>query len=553
MEGYLFVEVGAVIVVAGLFSVLAYRLRQPLIIAYILTGVLVGPGVFGLVHSPDMFAGLSQIGIAFLLFIVGLNLNWRSVREVGSVAFIGGLSQVVFTSLLGYVISRLLQFDVTTSIFLAVAFSFSSTIIIIKLLSDKEDLDRLYGRIAVGMLIVQDIIAMFLLLVVAALRDGGDLTAALTTSFGKGILVLVVLALLARYVLPPLFKFAARSQELLFLIALSWCFAIASALLTLGFGIEIGALLAGISLAGTGFQHDIEAKIRPLRDFFLIIFFIVLGTQLTFASLSALWLPALIMSLYVLIGNPLIAMIIMRLIGYHPRSAFLTGTTVAQISEFSFILLTGGIAAGLVAEESIALATAVALLTITLSSYMVAYNEQIYERLAFIFERFGLGRHGEGHRAKTADYVLFGYNRMGKRLLPQLQDLPGETVVVDYDPTIIDELAESGVPSMYGDAGSEEVLRYLRVEKAKLIVSTIPDAEVTVDLLDYLRARHSRATVIVTARNASEVGHCYALGATYVVIPSVLGGEALGQYLKLKKTAKSGWQSLARKQQHHII
>lgn len=553
MEGYLFVEVGAVIVVAGLFSVLAYRLRQPLIIAYILTGVLVGPGVFGLVHSPDMFAGLSQIGIAFLLFIVGLNLNWRSVREVGSVAFIGGLSQVVFTSLLGYVISRLLQFDVTTSIFLAVAFSFSSTIIIIKLLSDKEDLDRLYGRIAVGMLIVQDIIAMFLLLVVAALRDGGNLTAALTASFGKGILVLAALALLARYVLPPLFKFAARSQELLFLIALSWCFAIASALLTLGFGIEIGALLAGISLAGTGFQHDIEAKIRPLRDFFLIIFFIVLGTQLTFASLSALWLPALIMSLYVLIGNPLIAMIIMRLIGYHPRSAFLTGTTVAQISEFSFILLTGGIAAGLVAEESIALATAVALLTITLSSYMVAYNEQIYERLAFIFERFGLGRHGEGHRAKTADYVLLGYNRMGRRLLPQLNAMPGETVVVDYDPTIIDELAQSGVPSMYGDAGSEEVLRYLRVEKAKLIVSTIPDAAVTIDLLDYLRSRHSRSTVIVTARNANEAARCYTLGATYVVIPSVLGGEALGQYLKLKKTGKSGWQTLARKQQHHNL
>ncbi len=551
MEGYLFVEVGAVIVVAGLFSVLAYRLRQPLIIAYILTGVLVGPGVFGLVHSPEIFAGLSQIGIAFLLFIVGLNLNWRNVREVGGVAFLGGVSQVVFTSLLGYAIARLLDFDATTSIFLAIAFSFSSTIIIVKLLSDKEDLDRLYGRIAVGMLIVQDIIAMFLLLGIAALRDGGALTTVLTVSLGKGALVLVALFVITRFMLPPLFKFAARSQELLFLIAIAWCFAIASALLAVGFGIEIGALMAGISLAGTGFQHDIEAKVRPLRDFFLIIFFIVLGTQLTVSAVATLWLPALIMSLYVLIGNPLIAMAIMRLMGYHPRSAFLTGTTVAQISEFSFILLSGGMAAGLVAQESIPLATAVALVTITLSSYLIEYNEQVYERLAFVFERFGLGHRAEGHRAKVPDYILFGYNRMGRRLLPQLEALPGQTVVVDYNPTVIDELAEHGVPSMYGDAGSEDVLRFLHAEKAKLLVSTVPDIEVTKDMLDYFRAHRARGTIIVTARSADEAAQCYGLGATYVVIPSVLGGEALGQYLKAKKTTKSGWQALARKQEHH--
>ncbi len=548
---YLFVEVGVVMVIAGVLAILAYKLKQPLIIAYILTGVLVGPGVMNLVQSTDVLGGLSQFGIALLLFIVGLNLNWRSIRDVGPVVLIGGIAQVICTSAIGYGIASLLKFDSLTSLFLGLAFSFSSTIIIVKLLSDKDDLDRLYGRISVGMLIVQDMLAMFLLLILGAWHGGGSVTQIVTTSLGKGVLVIFALFLLSKTVLPILFKFVARSQELLFLVALGWCFAVASTLLGLGFSIEIGALLAGISLAASGFQHEIEAKIRTLRDFFLIIFFIVLGTGLTLGNLQTLLVPAIVISLYVLIGNPLIAWLLMRFLGYHPRSAWLTGTTMAQISEFSFILLTAGIAAGLVAENAIALATIVAMITITLSSYLINYNEQIYEKLAFIFERFGLGKHTEGHRAEVADYILFGYNRMGKRLWPQLKKLDSDTLVVDYNPMIIEELAKVGIPAMYGDAGSDDLLHFIGAAKAKLIISTISDITVTIDLLDYLRAHHAKGTIIVTARNAGEAAKCYALGATYAVIPSILGGEHLGQYLKEKKATKGGWQKLAKQQLHH--
>lgn len=552
MVNELFLELSGVVVLAGVLAIVAQRLRQPLIIAYIVTGVLVGPGVLGLAQSTEIFGALAQIGIAFLLFIVGMNLDWRRIKDVGRVALLAGIAQVATTSFAGFVLGRLMQFPVMTSLFMAIAFSFSSTIIIVKLLSDKEDLDRLYGRIAVGMLIVQDVIAMFILLVVAAMQDGGSVTAALGMSGLKGIAVLLVLTVVAKTILPLIFRYAARSQELLFLATIAWCFGLAALLQALGFGIEIGALLAGISLAGGGLQHEIEGKIHWLRDFFLVLYFILLGTQLTVASFQTLWVPALVLSAYVIVGNPFIAMLIMRFMGYHPRAAFLTGTTVGQISEFSFILLAAAIAAGLVIPEALPLATIVALITITASSYIVAFNERIYDRFEFLF-KWMAGKHHrtESRRAQPPTTILFGYNRIGTQVYKELRDVDAGCVVVDFNPTVIAQLADDGVPCMYGDAGSDDVLHFMHAEKARLIVSTIPDAGVNASLLDYLRTRRSRAIVIVTVRSAVDAEKCYAMGASYVIIPSVLGGEAFGQYVKTQKLRRDGWATLARRHRKH--
>ncbi len=548
MVNELFLELAGVILIAGVLALVAQRLRQPLIIAYIVTGVIVGPGVLALAHSTDIFTAMSQIGIAFLLFIVGLNLDWRRIKDVGRVAFLAGTAQVVCTSLIGFTIGRAVGFPVMTALFVAIAFSFSSTIIIVKLLSDKEDLDRLYGRIAVGMLIVQDLIAMFLLLVLAAMGDGGSVSLALGESALKGIAVLLVLALVGRFILPRIFRYAAQSQELLFLATIAWCFGLAVLLQSLGFGIEIGALLAGISLAGGGLQHEIEGKIHWLRDFFLVTYFVLLGTQLTVVSFQTLWVPALILSAYVLVGNPLITMLIMRFMGYHPRTAFLTGTTVGQISEFSFILLGGALTAGLIIPDALPLATIVALVTITGSSYIVAFNERIYDRCSFLFEWMAGKKHpSDSRRAKPSTAILFGYNRMGKHVYEQMNLVSEDCLIVDFNPSVIVQLADDGIASMYGDAGSDDVLRFIHAEKAKLIVSTIPDATVNVDLLDYLKQHRSRAIIVVTVRRAEEAEKCYAMGASYVIIPSVLGGEAFGQYLKTQKLKRGGWDALAKR------
>ncbi len=550
MLNSLFLEISAVMMTAGIFSLLAYKLRQPLIIAYIATGIVVGPGLLNLAHSVDVFETMSSIGIAFLLFIVGLNLNWRNVKDVGRVALIAGSAQVIVTSIIGTSIALALNVPLPTSIFLGVAFSFSSTIIIVKLLTDKEDLDRLYGRIAVGMLIVQDLIAMMILLVLSAMQDGQDMRAILSFSFGKGLLTIFVLWVLAKLVVPKVFAYAARSQELLFLIALGWCFAIASALQYFGFGIESGALLAGVSLAGTGFQHEIEAKIRSLRDFFLIIFFIVLGTHLTLGAFDSVVVPAIILSAYVLIGNPFIAQVIMRFMGYHSRTAFLAGTTVAQISEFSFIMLAAGIASGYVLPEAMTLATIVGLITIAGSSYLVAYNERIYDKFSHLFPQ---KKHEHDDVQQTGvEVLMLGYDRMGREILPAVENMTAQYKIIDFNPAVVEQLLTEGKPVMYGDVASDDVLMLAHADKAKLVISTIPDMSVNDAVLDFFQHRHSATSIVVTVKSSADAKRCYDLGATFVIVPSILSGERFGEFLEKRKSRKVSWNALAKTYMHWI-
>jgi len=545
----LFFEIGMVLVIAAGLSMLVYRLKQPLIIAYIITGILVGPGLFAVARSPEIFEVMSQIGVAFLLFTVGLGLNWRSVKDVGGIALATGVGQVIFTTVIGYVIAQLLGFDFMTSLFLAIAFTFSSTIIVIKLLMDKGDLDSLYGRISVGFLLVQDFIAMFILLWLGSVGSGMAPEDVVLGALIKSIIVIPVLYLVSTRVIPPLVAYAARSQELLFIFAVAWCFLIAGVLVAFGFGVELGALIAGITLSGTVFEREINARIRPLRDFFLIIFFILLGTQLTLGSLESMIVPTIIFSLFILIGNPIIVMLIMRALGYHPRTGFLAGTTVAQISEFSFIVIAAGIAAGQVGEESLALATGVGLVTIAASAYMIENNTWIYGKLAPVFkflepERVHSSKN-QGKRKVSPKVVLFGFHRMGKVLLEPIRKMKKPYLIIDFDPHIVTELSELGEPNMYGDAGDENFLIEIQLEKTDMVISTIPDVAISLSLLTYLHSKSYKGVVIVASRNQKESEECYLAGATYVIVPSVLGGERFKELLQKKKSSKLSWKRLA--------
>ncbi len=552
MINELFLEFAAVMITAGLVSMVAYKLRQPMIIAYIVTGILAGPSILGFTQSADVFQALSSIGLAFLLFIVGLNLNWRNIRDVGGVAMVGAVAQVIVTAAAGTGLAWLLRFDLVTSIFLGVSFAFSSTIVIVKLLSDKEDIERLYGRIAVGILLVQDLIAMVLLLLLSAYADGGSITLALSVSLIKGLAVVIVLWLIAKFIIPHLFRYAASSQELLFLVALSWCFAVASALQLLGFGIEIGALMAGITLAGSGFQHEIETKIKPLRDFFLVLFFIVLGTHLAAGDVTSLLVPVLVFTLFVVVGNPLLFVLIMKVLGYHPRTSFLTGTTLAQVSEFSFILISAGVAMGLLEDRILSLTILVALLTIAFSSYLIGYNEYVYEKLSAYLPFLRVtpeDEHSTNDAAPTV--ILLGYDRMGRQILPIIQELTDRVTVVDYDPAAIEDLQQQGVHAVYGDAGSEDLLRLVQADRAKMVISAIPVMSVNEDIVDFMHHRQAKGSIILTVKSSSDAARCYALGATFVIVPSILGGAHFAQLLKKKKTVKSAWSILAQKDKLH--
>lgn len=543
----LFFEIGIVFIIVAAASMLIYRLKLPLILAYIVTGVVIGPGLFALTKSSDIFQVMSQIGVAFLLFTVGLGLNWRNVKDVGGVSFATGIGQVVFTTIVGFGFSLLLGFDVVTSLYLAVAFTFASTIIVVKSLTDKEDIDSLYGRISIGFLLVQDFVAMIILLVLNAMKSGAPLEQVFVGSLLKAIILVPCLWFVSTKLLPPILNFVAKSQELLFVFAMGWCFVIAILLLQLGFGIELGALIAGITLSGSFFQREINTRIRPLRDFFLIMFFIILGTHFDLSSVVHMAGPILLFTLFILLGNPLIVLVVMRWLGYHPRTGFLAGTTVSQISEFSFIIIGFGIASGQLSNEILGLVTAVGLLTIAGSSFLIEHNERIYNWMSPALRWLEPRKILASELKKThkpTEVILFGFHRTGASLFETIKKMRQTYTVVDFDPQVIYELAEVGIPSVYGDAGDESFLEEIHADKSKLIISTIPDVSISVILLSFLQIKKYKGVILVSARTREEADMCYELGASYVIVPSILSGKKMSELLGKTKLNKKDWQKL---------
>ena len=415
------------------------------------------------------------------------------------------------------------------SLYVSVALAFSSTIIIVKLLSDKNDLETLYGRISVGFLIVQDLIAILVLLVISSLNTGNDLTSLAVESMLKGAGGIILLVILAITLLPQLIKHIAKSQEFLLLFSLGWCFAIASVFYYLNFSIEVGALLAGVTLSLSPYHFEISAKMKPLRDFFLVIFFILLGAQMVFSNILQALPTIIILSLFVLIGNPLIVMILMRFLGYTKRTNFLAGLTVAQISEFSLIIIALGVSVGHLSAETLSLVAAIALITFAGSTYMIIYSNNLYSifaRYLTIFERKGKKiDEQEKHIKNKYNVILFGYNRIGFDVLESLEKTKNKVLIVDYNPEIILKLSKEGHNCIYGDVNDSELLNELNLSKAKMIISTIPSLNTNLLLINKIRNVNKRAVISVVSHQIDEALRLYDEGASYVLMPHFLGGK----------------------------
>jgi Kef-type K+ transport system membrane component KefB/voltage-gated potassium channel Kch len=546
----LFFEIGIILIIAAAVSVIVYRLRFPLIIAYIITGILVGPAVFHFAENTEIFNVMSEIGVAFLLFTVGLGLNWKNVKDVGGISLATGIGQVLFTTIIGFGIGLLLGFDTIHALYLAIALTFSSTIIIVKVLSDKEDTDSLYGRISIGLLLVQDFLAMLILLGLDAMKSGASMQTVFVGSLLKALIIIPFLWLLSNKILPKVLSYIAKSQELLFIFAIAWCFLIAGVLVFFGFGVELGALIAGVTLSGTFYHREINARIKPLRDFFLIIFFIMLGAQLGFDGLLDMWLPILVFSLFVLIGNPLIVLFIMRMLGYHPRTGFLTGTAIAQISEFSFIVIVAGIAAGHIDQSILIPVTAIGIITIGGSSILIDYNEKLFEilrpALRWLEPKHTLAEEKK-RKHKPRDILLFGYHNQGAILLNTIKKMGKKYVIVDFDPQIIRDLVSREEPVLYGDVSDDNFLEEIHAHKSSLIISTIPDVVVSTSILMFLKSKKYKGIAVVAVHNQAEAERCYELGASYVIIPDVLTGNKFSEMLKKSQVHKRSWKNLKEK------
>ena len=549
-----FVQISLVLGVAVAISLIMRLLRQPLIIGYIITGIIVGPAVLGLVRQGDALENFSHIGVALLLFIVGLGLQPKMIREVGGVAIVTGLAQIVFTSVIGWVIAIMLGFDSIVALYLAIAFTFSSTIIILRLLYSKEDQDTLYGRIAIGFLLVQDFVALIIIMFLASSRTGGgDIQYLLATILLKVVIVTAVIVLLIRFIVPLVDKALAQSRELLFIFAIGTCLTFASLFDFLGFSQELGALVAGVMLSFSPYHREIATRLQPLRDFFLITFFIVLGAGMHFADISSSWLTVLVFSLFILIGNPLIVFLVMTRMGYSKRTGFFAGLTVAQISEFSLILLAMGAAVGHIPIEVLGPATMIGLVTIGASSYMITHNHTLYrwmeKFLTFLAPKRKPKRELGLPRSKKVEVLVLGAHRLGGGIIKVLKKMKAKYLVVDHDPKVIRYLKKSKIPTVLGSADDAAFLDQLTLKDARLVISTIPDYETNIFVIQYIKRRARHANVICVANHSTHAKGLYQAGATYVVMPPYLGRKYI---IDLVRRNKLNFKKYQKERSHHV-
>ncbi len=541
MEQTLFTEISLIIAIATFVGLIIHLLRQPQIIGYILTGILVGPSVFHIVQSEDTIGVLAKFGITLLLFIIGLSLNPKVVKEVGKTAVLTGAGQVLFTTIFGYGLVRLLGFDAFEAIFVAVSLAFSSTIIILKLLSDKREQGRLYGKISIGFLLVQDIIATIALIVVVTTGTGGGTEGqGLVELLIKGTLLAGGLLLFSTKILPHLTRIISGSTEFLFLFSLGWGFGVATLFAEIGLSLEIGALFAGVALASMSYAQEVATRLKPLRDFFIVLFFVSLGAKLNLDSIIEVLPQGIVLSLFVLIGNPIIVLTIMGLLGYTKKTSFKAGLTVAQISEFSLIFILLASSVGSVTDRTVSLVTVIALITIAVSTYMIIYADQLFdffEKYLKLFER-----RKEGQREKPEyqyDALLLGYKKGGSEFIKVFKRMKKRFLVIDYDPAVIDHMGHAHIPHVYGDVTNTELLDEINASKAKLVISTITEHTINVFTVRHISKVNPNAVLICHADTAEEASELYKLGATYVIIPHYLGSEKISSFISKNGFRKS--------------
>ena len=500
-----FGQIAVILLIAAAAGYLAHLAKQPVLVAYIFVGILLGPAVFGIVSETAVIEGLAKVGIAILLFLVGLKLEVHLIRTTGLVALLTGVGQVVFTSVIGFFIVWALGFDVIPAIYIAVALTFSSTIIIVKLLSDKREIDQLHGRIAVGFLIVQDIlviVAMIAIVSIGSPEGSGESRSPWLIVLGS-IVFLTVVAALAKFVIPRVMSWLARSPEVMLIFGVGWAMTLAGVSEALGLSMEIGAFVAGVALASSPYRESLGSRAVSLRDILILFFFIQLGASLTFANAIEQLIPALILSVFVLIGNPLIVMVIMGLMGYRSRVSFKAGLAVAQISEFSLILIALGYSLGQVNQAVLSLVTLVGVVTITVSTYFILYSEEIYVRFEgflswFEFRQTAVST-AEDAISHPYDAIVIGAGRLGSSVVAGLREKNANLLVVDTDPRALAGVSGKRVETMYGDINDTDFAAILPLNESDAVICTIQDRGTNLLLLETLRRLEFSGSVCLTA------------------------------------------------------
>ena len=539
MDQTFLIEFGAILVIAAALGLVARFFKQPLILAYLVAGVLIGPFAFGLIQNTQIIENFASIGIVFLLFLIGLELNPKKLLEIGNSALIAAFFQILFSGILYFLSTMVFHYNTTSAAYLAIALTFSSTAIIVTLLSNKNDLDSLHGKLLVGILLVQDFVAIFLLTIISGINSSGTSVAVLQLSSSilvKAILLFATTFLVSKYVFPSIFARIAKSHELLFLTSLAWCFLLAIISISLGFSAEIGAFIAGVSLASLPYSTHIAATAKPLRDFFLMIFFIYLGTTLVFTNFTTTVVPAIILSLIVMIINPIVVTVVLSFLGYRKRTSFITGISLTQISEFSFLVVALGVKANILPQEALTMVSTIALITVLFSTYLISNSQKIYHLVKPLLVFVKTGKRNDdlyNLPEELKDHViLIGYHRMGSIIFKTLKEIGEKIAVIDYDPRRIQELIDHNEICTYADAVDHEIIEDLKPQSAKMLISTIDKLEENQLILETYKKVNPKLKIIMAASNNEDAEELYSLGADLIVVPSMISGDYLSYLLK---------------------
>ena len=536
----IFLQFAVVLSLASLYGFCVLKLKLPLVVAYLLAGVTLSiVSVFDL-HHTGIFSFLPEIGIAFVLFLIGMELDLREIKALGKPIVLASLGQIVLSSLAGFAIAGALGFNATESLFLGLGLSFSSTVVVIKMLLEKRDLTSLYGKLAIGILLLEDLVAIIVLMGISVgssmFQLGLQNSLPFVTFALKAVGLFFLTFILSKYVLERVFDAVAKSVELLFLTALTWCFIFTALAIVSGFSVVIGAFLAGVALASSPYHLQIQGKIKPLRDFFVTLFFVYLGTEAKVADLIAHPIAILILTLYAITLKPIIYLAILGIFGFRKHTMFQTALNLSQVSEFSLVMLLVGFKAGLVSQSTLSVMAAVGVLSIVISSIMVSQSRRIYLLIMPLIKFFeSKKRHfleTEINEELENHIVVIGAHRVGEPVINFLKKQKLPFRVVDFNPHTVELLRSQNIDVVFGDISDPEIIDSLGLDKAKLIISTIitmPDNEM---LLEECHRRKVQAKIVVRAADAMHAKALKDLGADYVILPETVSSHFLVSQLK---------------------
>ncbi|OGU01039.1 MAG: hypothetical protein A2085_10320 [Gemmatimonadetes bacterium GWC2_71_10] len=541
----LLAQVGLAIVLAATLAYIAKLLRQPVILGYIAAGVLAGPAQgFGWL-TPEAIEPISQLGLILLLFMIGLEIDLKKLRQAGATVITVGALQFPLGVLLGLLLIPLLGLPGTgrfATAYYAVAAALSSTMIVVKLLYDKGELDTLPGRVTLGTLVFQDVWAILFLALQPNLDDPRPVL--LVMSIAKGAALVGFALMMSRLALPVLFRFVAKVPELLLIGSLAWCFLVALLAQWLGLSLEMGALIAGVALSTFPYNLDVIAKIISLRDFFITLFFVALGTKVARPS-TAMVGAALLGALFVLGSRIVTVSPILYALRRGNRASAIPALNLSQVSEFSLVIGALGVGLGHIGSEELGTIVYMMIITAVGSTYLIQYNDQVFRAINPWLERFGLvERLASGQRASSGSLesplrslVLVGFWRHASSLLFELLSRDAALArlirVIDFNPEVKDELDRRGITNSYGDVSHVATLEHAHVDEGRVLVCTLPDSilkgTTNLKLLRQLKALVPGARVIMTAERLPAAVELYREGAAFVYVPRLTSVRELAE------------------------